>query len=80
MEKILIALLFLLANIETTLARTGTVSDDDIIIWLPVMLLAVIWAGYIVKARFKERKNREAEMAINTNTGENSLFTESTEM
>ena len=66
MKKILVASLFMLANIEMTFARTGTVSDDDVVIWLPVILLAIIGAGYIVKAKLKERKKRETETTNST--------------
>lgn len=72
MKKIVIALLFLSANIEIAFAKTGTVSDDNVVIWGPLLVLTIIWAGYRVKGKLKERKEREAEKLIEPNTTENS--------
>ena len=76
-KKIMLALLFLSATIQMTFAKTGTVSDDEIIIWLPVLLIAVIWMGYKVRIRLKEKKNREAQEMMEQNAAENSATPES---
>lgn len=72
MKKILIALLFLLANIEITFAATGYRTGDNVVIWGPVLLIAIIWSGYVVGAKLKERKKREAERIMNQHIAENS--------
>jgi hypothetical protein len=79
MKKIFFALLFLLANIEITFAATGYRTGDNVVIWGPIILFAVVWAGYKVKAKLKERKNREAEALTEPNTTENSSTPESSE-
>ena len=79
MKKIMLALLFLSANIEMMFAATGYRTGDDVVIWGPVVLIALVWAGFQVKAKLKARKEREAQAIKNVEGEQNSLASGITE-
>ena len=80
MKKIMLALLLLSANIEIVFAATGYRTGDDIIIWGPVILIALIWLGFQVKAKLKARKESETKTAAEPGVTENLSPTESSEL
>lgn len=60
--------LLLFVNSEILFARTGSSSDDFLIVIVPFTMLAIALVVYEVKAKLKSRK----EAAANLNTEENS--------
>ncbi|MES2620614.1 MAG: hypothetical protein V4615_07170 [Bacteroidota bacterium] len=54
-----IALFFMSLAGKNIFARTGTVSDDQIIIIGPVLLIVIIGVGYWVKAKLRSRRDKK---------------------
>jgi len=67
MKKILAVILFLPATFKEIAAATGERSDDYLVILVPAALLIMLWLGYKVKAKLKERRERKAEIANDIN-------------
>lgn len=72
-KNIFLAALFLSANIQMLFAATGSRSDDFLVVLVPLLFLAMMWALYEVKAKLKARK----EAAANASTEENFTTEES---
>ena len=64
MKKILPALLFLSAKVEMVSAATGERSDDYLVVLVPLVLLMIVWAGFMVKAKITAMKKRKEEAEI----------------